>query len=67
VAREKKKEEERLALTRSYQSLNLLLNDQTFENKSPILHFKQFLEQGKKFGVLKQSRSQQETLRTEKA
>ena len=39
-------------------SLNLLLNDQTFENKTPSLHFKQFLEQGKKFGVLRQSRSQ---------
>jgi hypothetical protein len=58
VARENEKEEERLTLTRFYQSLNLLLNDQTFENKTPSLLSKQFLEQGKKFGVLRQSRSQ---------
>jgi hypothetical protein len=65
VAREKEKEEERLTLMRFYQSLNLLLNDQTFKNRIPSLHFEQFLEQGKKFGVLRHSRSQEETLRTE--
>jgi hypothetical protein len=54
----KGKEEERLTSMRSYQSLNLLLNDQTFENKTPSLHSKIFLEQGKKFGALRQSKSQ---------
>jgi hypothetical protein len=58
VAREKEKEEERLTSTRCYQNLDLLLNDQTFEKKTPSLHSKQFLEQGKKFGVLRESRIQ---------
>jgi len=58
VAREKEKEEERLTLTRFYQSLNLLLSNQTFGNRTPSLHFEQFLEQGKKFGVRRQSKSQ---------
>jgi hypothetical protein len=67
VVVEEEKEEERLTLTILYQSLNLLLNDQIFGNKNPSLHFKQTLKQGKKFGVLRQSRNQQEALRTEQA
>jgi hypothetical protein len=67
VAGAEEEEEERLILTRLYQSLNLLLNDQTLGNQNPNLHFKQTLRQGKKFGVLRQSRNQQETLRTEQA
>jgi hypothetical protein len=65
VAGEEEEEEERLILMRLYQSLNLLLNVQTFGNKNPSLHFKQTLKQGNKFGVLRQSRNQQETLRIE--
>jgi hypothetical protein len=58
VAGAEEEEEERLILMRLYQSLNLLLNDQTFRNKNPSLHFKPILKRGKKFGVLRQSRNQ---------
>jgi hypothetical protein len=68
VAGVEEEEEERLILTRLYQNLNLLLlNDQTLGNRNPNLPFKQTLKRGKRFGVLRQSRNQQETLRTEQA
>jgi hypothetical protein len=67
VAGAEEEEEERLILMRLYQNPNLLLNDQTLKNKNPSLHFKPTLKWGNKFGVLRQSRNQQETLRTEKA
>jgi hypothetical protein len=57
VAGAEEEEEERLILTRLYQSLNLLLNDQNFRNKNPSLHFKPTSKRGKKFGVLRQSRN----------
>jgi hypothetical protein len=64
VAKEKEKEEEKLSLTTLHPSLNLLTNNLSFK-KIPNLHFEQSLEQGKKFGVRRQSKSQWEILRTE--
>jgi hypothetical protein len=57
VAGAEEEEEEKLILMRLYQSLNLLLNDQTLGNKNPNLHFKPTFKRGKKFGVLIQSRN----------
>jgi hypothetical protein len=57
VAKEKEKEEEKLSLTTLHPSLNLLPNNQSFK-KIPSPHIKQSLEQGKKFGAQRQSKSQ---------
>jgi hypothetical protein len=45
------------SLTTLHPSLNLLPNNQSFK-KIPSLHIKQSLEQGKKFGARRQSKSQ---------
>jgi hypothetical protein len=64
VARVEEREEERLLLTILYQNLNLLLlSDQALGNQNPNLPFKETLKRGKRFGVLRQLRNQQETLR----